>query len=172
MIKSNPMVFSLLILIPAVESQFGSFAECYDGIYCSEDLEFIIPNKECSKSTFIKYSYDLKPLTISFILFSLQLCHWQIWMQRLPGCQPGKSNNQLLKWKMCIKRDKSRCCLLFLDPSTHKWRYNRDRTRKNNYGMPSKKSCERSFLIKEWFNILFWVFWIIFWQSVILGSNY
>ena len=52
MIKSSPMVFYLLILIPAVESQFGSFEECYDGIYCSEDLEFIIPNKECSKSTF------------------------------------------------------------------------------------------------------------------------
>ena len=74
MIKSNPMVFYLLILIPAVVSQFGSFEECYDGIYCSEDLEFIIPNKECSKSTFKKSFYGFEPSTISPILFSLHLC--------------------------------------------------------------------------------------------------
>ena len=44
------MLHSLFILFAVVHGQFGSFGDCYDGIYCSEDLEFIIPNKKCSKS--------------------------------------------------------------------------------------------------------------------------
>ena len=44
------MLHSLFILFAVVCGQFESFEDCFDEIKCSEDLEFIVPNKECPKS--------------------------------------------------------------------------------------------------------------------------
>ena len=89
------MVLSLLILFAVVRGQFGSFEDCYDGIYCSEDLEFIIPNKKCSKmnSWFIlfglrfaekiafvlgRYHYDTFQLHFLFLFRLFKMISWKL----------------------------------------------------------------------------------------------
>ena len=46
------MVRCLLILLGIAQAQTGDFEECYKGIECSENLNFVIPNEDCSASKF------------------------------------------------------------------------------------------------------------------------
>ena len=49
------MVRCLLILLGIAQAQTGDFEKCYEGIECSDDLKFVIPNQDCSASKFQNY---------------------------------------------------------------------------------------------------------------------